>query len=1489
MPGTSPTNETLRAWLVSWFSSRLGLDPEDVDAGEIFSRLGLESIQAANLVADLAAELGRPLSPVLVWEHPTIEALARHLTDGTDDRPRGDEWTAARTATRSDEGPIAIIGMACRMPGAADPQAFWRMLCAGTDAITEVPAERWDVDAYYHPDPAHPETMNTRCGGFLDRIDLFDPLFFGISPREAEQMDPQQRLMLELAWEALEDAGLPPGGLARSRTGVFVGAIWRDYAERHLALGAATTSHTGAGQSLNIIANRISYVLGLQGPSLVVDTACSSSLVAVHLACQSLCSGESSVALAGGVHLMISPHTMVRISKFGGLSGDGRCKAFDHRADGFGRGEGGGVVVLKPLAPALAAGDRIYCIIRGGAVNNDGFSNGLTAPNPLAQEEVLRAAWARAGVAPEEIHYVETHGTGTALGDPIETQALGAALGRDRPTQQPLRIGSVKTNIGHLEGAAGIAGLLKAALAVHHRRIPPSLHFERPNPHIPFERLGLRVGSSLEPWPVDDEPARAGVSAFGWGGTNCHLVLEELPSPRSSLLPLSAASPAALETLARRFLELLSPSGPALELPELCLAAARELAGGEHRLALTGRTREELAAGLGTFLEQRSRLKRRSRPGMASAPAAARPARVVFLCSPVGSQWCGMGRDLIAGEPVFRATLERCDRLFGELTGWSLVEELVQVDDKPRWEEATLVPALVFSFQVAMAALWRSWGITPDAVLGHSLGEVTAAHLGGALSLREAVRIIYLYSVLLPRTAEGSGLGLVQLPADEMRERLSGTQDELWFAGSNSPGSTLVAGDRTALDRLLADLEPRDVFRARVPVEFTAHCPHIDPLLDEFREGLRELRPGELATPMISSVTATALAGPEMDADYWAHHLRNPVRFAPAVEELVRQGYGIFLQLDPRPVLGRAVEETLDALGVEGIVLASARRREEARTVLLDAAGALYARGHALRWPRLSPPGIRSFALPAAVLEARDSPPEPAPERGLPVVVPLSARTPEALRDLARATAALVGETRENGDAAGLGDLGYSAARRRDHHEHRLALVAHSRRELARDLESWSGGEVVPALAVGRAAASGGPRVVFVFSGQGPQWWWAMGRELLEREPAFRVAVKRCDDALRRLADFSVLAAITAKPEAARLKRPAIAQPILFTLQTALFEVWRAWGIEPAAVVGHSFGEVAAACAAGALRLEDAVRVAFHRGRVMEEVASPGTMATVELPLEEVEALRKPYGDRLIVAAINAPATVVLAGESAAVKELVTRLDERGVSCWKLRANLAFHSPLMEPAAAELEAELEALRPRDGGCPIASSVSGTVAAPSDFGASYWRRNVRQPVRFAAAVDALVAQGHDTFLEISTQPLLARAVSQCLEHRGTQGTVLTSMSAGREYASMLEALGTLYTRGAPVDWRRLYPTGGRLVRLPTYPFQRRRYWLPTPDTEAAAAAGADTVPADDGMDGIVASQLRAFNQLVAQQLEVLAAAEPMEELGKSASDPEASSE
>ncbi|HEX3126702.1 MAG TPA: beta-ketoacyl synthase N-terminal-like domain-containing protein, partial [Thermoanaerobaculia bacterium] len=571
---------TLRSLIASRLAARLRIDPGEVDLRERFNRQGLDSAGATALIAELSAELGRPLSPTLVWAHPSVEELARHLSGvagGSTARQ------ADRTLGRTSE-PIAIVGMACRFPQSPNPQAFWRLLRDGVDATRTVPPDRWDADALYDPDPQAPDTINTRRGAFLDRVDLFDPMFFGISPREACEMDPQQRLALELAWEALEDAGIPPRSLSGTRTGVFMGVIFRDYADLHRTADAPVTSHTGPGTSLAMVANRISYLFGLRGPSLSVDTACSSSLVSVHLACQSLRDGECSLALAGGVNLILYPGIAVELTKFGGLSGDGRCKAFDARADGFARGEGAGVVVLKPLSRALADGDPVYALIRGGAVNNDGFSNGLTAPSPQAQVEVLTDACARAGVDPRRIQYVETHGTGTPLGDPIEARALAAVLcadGAGRDPERPLVIGSAKTNIAHQEGSAGIAGLIKLALAIHHREIPPSLHFERPNPDIPFEELGLRVQTALGPWPVQEEEALlAGVSSFGWGGTNAHLILE-------------------------------GPHPPGPPLPE--------------------RERGEAA-------------------------------RAVFVFSGLGSQWAGMGLELLRSEPLVRARLERCDR-----------------------------------------------------------------------------------------------------------------------------------------------------------------------------------------------------------------------------------------------------------------------------------------------------------------------------------------------------------------------------------------------------------------------------------------------------------------------------------------------------------------------------------------------------------------------------------------------------------------------------------------------------------------------------------------------------------------------------------------------------------------------------------------------------------------------------------------------------------
>ena len=526
----------IEAWLVSALAERAGLSPADIDVDQPFERYGIDSAAAVSIAGDLERWLGRPLPETLAYDYPTIALVAAHLGEGTG---AGRAPAAGPAPPRPRLEPIAITGAGCRFPQADGPAAFWRLLSEGVDAIGEVPADRWDAESLYDPEPGAAGKTVTRFGGFVADVDRFDPLFFGISPREAAHMDPQQRLLLEVTWEALASAGLPPSSLAGTRTGVFVGLSTADYAHRLFARRELLDGHTITGNSPSIASNRLSYLLDLRGPSMTVDTACSSSLVAVQLACQSLWTGEADTAIAGGANVILNPEPTIGFSRFGALAPDGRCKAFDARADGFVRGEGAGVVVLRPLSVARAAGDPVHAIIRGGAVNNDGRTNGLTAPSRQAQEAVLRDAHARAGVRARDIRYVEAHGTGTRLGDPIEAGALGAVLAPGRALDETCAIGSVKTNIGHLEAAAGIASLIKVTLAMKHRALPPSLHFQDPNPLIPFQSMPIEVQRELGAWPEGEGPALAGVSSSGFGGTNAHLVVEEAPeSDRFELEPI---------------------------------------------------------------------------------------------------------------------------------------------------------------------------------------------------------------------------------------------------------------------------------------------------------------------------------------------------------------------------------------------------------------------------------------------------------------------------------------------------------------------------------------------------------------------------------------------------------------------------------------------------------------------------------------------------------------------------------------------------------------------------------------------------------------------------------------------------------------------------------------------------------------------------------------------------------------------------------------
>ncbi|MFY2859629.1 beta-ketoacyl synthase N-terminal-like domain-containing protein [Mycobacterium sp. THU-M104] len=953
-------------WLASRLASELGVPATDVDPSRPFAYYGLDSVRAVQLTAELESWLGRELSPTLAYEYPTIDALSRHLAG---EAPAPTPAPAADVGgARATDEPIAIIGLGCRFPGADGPAAFWRELSDGVDAISEIPPERWDADAFYDPDPSVPGTAVTRRAGFVPAIDRFDFQFFGISPRESAQMDPQQRLLLEVAWEALEDAGQVPERLAGSDTGVFVGISTSDYATGRAGDLRLVDAYTGTGNALSIAANRLSYFYDFHGPSMAIDTACSSSLVAVHLACRSLRDGECALALAGGVNVILSPALMINFTKANMMAPDGRSKAFDAGADGFVRGEGAGIVVLKPLSRALADNDPIYAVIRGTAVNQDGRTNGLVAPSRQGQEAVLAAAYRRAGLSPGTAQYVETHGTGTFLGDAIEANALGTVLANGRPPGSRCLIGSVKTNIGHLEAAAGVAGLIKVALALRHRAIPPSLNFVEPNPEIPFDSLPVRVAQTLVPWPQSGGRAVAGVSAFGFGGTNAHVVLTEAPqvrdaarpgaeqgaSPdRAELLPLSARSPEALAALAGRYESALA-SGT--RLADLCYTAGARRGHYEYRLSVVADCAAAMSESLAAYRQGRSRA------GLSAGQC--RPGRqpdVVFVFSGHGAQWHGMGRRLQVEEPVFGDALATCDRALQPYLGRSVLEALA--GDEDLTEVGAIQPA-IFAIQVALAALWRSCGVEPSAVVGQGLGEVAAAHVAGALSLDDAARVICTRSRML-QTLRGQGtMVAAEISLAEAEELIAGREQQVAIAGSNSHRSTVLSGERTVLAELTAVLRQRGRFSLWVDTDVASHTPQMDALVAGLRAGLAGLRPTAPAVPLYSAVTGDLLTDRLPDVDYWTENLRSPMRFSPAMRRMLDGGHDIVVEISPHPTLLTPIAEDAQDLGRSATLLPSMRRDDGGRATMLASLGTLYTLGQPVAWEHLYPPGSHCVAAP---------------------------------------------------------------------------------------------------------------------------------------------------------------------------------------------------------------------------------------------------------------------------------------------------------------------------------------------------------------------------------------------------------------------------------------------------------------------------------------------------------------------------------------------
>jgi acyl transferase domain-containing protein/surfactin synthase thioesterase subunit len=868
---------------------------------------------------------------------------------------------------------IAIVGMGCRFPGgSSSPERFWQMLRDGVDATGDVPRDRWDVDALYDEDPDVPGKIYVKRGAFLDDIAGFEPEFFGISPREAVGLDPQQRLLLEVSWEALEDAGIAPHGLNGSATGVWIGQSQDDYAVRASAAGnlARIDPHLMLGNARSISAGRIAYVLGLHGPVLQVDTSCSSSLVALHLACQSLRSGECDLALVGGVSLIAAPDTSVALCKMRALARDGRCKTFDARADGYGRGEGCGVVVLKRVSDALAASDRIHAEVRGSALNHDGRSNGLTAPNGSAQEAVVRRALANAGLEPHQVQYVEAHGTGTPLGDPIEVLALnrvfgGAAFDARGPSSPPVYLGSVKTNIGHLEAAAGIAALMKATLGIAHGHIPPHLHLGEPSPRIPWRELPFRVPVQVTDWPPG-APRVAGVSAFGMSGTNVHVVLAEASGPAAavalprsaSLVVLSARGDEALKESAVRLRDHLA-SRPELELDEVAATLAIGRSGLERRVARVLSSRAALHAALARIADgEHEPAECRSQGGLGHGA-------IAWLFPGQGSQLLGMGQSLGREFPRFRQGVEQAMAALDPHLDRPLASVMWA---QPGTADAALLqqtaytqPAL-FAFGWALAGLWHSFGVTPQWVAGHSLGELTAACVAEVFSLPEAARLVCARGRLMQALPHDGAMLAVDLDVDDASRVVEPHLDRLAIGAINAPGAVVLSGDRSIVQQLAEMLGRVGVAHERLPVSHAFHSPLVEPMLQAFSREASSIDYRPPRIPIVSNVSG-ALAGPEIQtAAYWVRHVREPVRFAAGVKALHAAGARAFFELGAKAVLLPLVEQTLTPSDV--LLVPSGRSGKPETSALLEAVGSWWQQGGAVSWRGVFAPNARRCRLP---------------------------------------------------------------------------------------------------------------------------------------------------------------------------------------------------------------------------------------------------------------------------------------------------------------------------------------------------------------------------------------------------------------------------------------------------------------------------------------------------------------------------------------------
>ncbi|MFH8791154.1 type I polyketide synthase [Streptomyces sp. NPDC017941] len=935
----------------------------DIDAPLL--DLGVDSAGAVSLRNLLNAATGLNLPVSAVFDNPTCRGLARHVDRVLLGAPADDDEPIVPTGA-GDDDPIAIVAMSCRLPGGVrSPEDLWELLAAEGDGVTAFPTDRgWDLEGRYDEDAERAGGYYQREAGFLHDVHQFDPEFFGISPREALAMDPQQRLLLEISWEAIERAGIDPAGLRGSRAGVFVGAMAMDYAPKLHEAPADLEGYLLTGNTASVASGRLSYTFGFAGPAVTVDTACSSSLTALHMAVQSLRRGECPLALAGGVTTMSTQGLFVEFSRQRALAPDGRCKAFSASADGFGLAEGATMVLLERLSDARRNGHPVLALVKGTAINQDGASNGLTAPSGPAQRRVIRQALADAGVPASEVDAVEAHGTGTRLGDPIEADALLATYGREHPADRPLLLGSVKSNIGHTQAASGVAGLIKMVLALRHGVLPRSLHITEPTPHVDWTSGAVSLATEATAWPEVARPRRAGVSSFGISGTNAHAVLEQAPDqvlvdppadPQAASGPVPLVLSARTEDALRAHAGQLAPSA-ARFAPADVAATLLSRSVFDHRAVVVSGGTDALAAVAG---------------GMESARVAvgvARPAgKVAFVFPGQGSQWLGMGAELARSSPVFRASLDACAEALAPHVDWSLHDALA---DAAQLERVDVVQPALFAVMVSLAALWRSYGVEPDAVVGHSQGEIAAAYVAGALSLDDAAKVVALRSKAILALSGRGGMVSLAVTVDRARERTARWDGRISVAAVNGPRSVVVAGDADALDELMESCAADDVRARRVPVDYASHSPHVERLQEALAQALAGVEPRPATVPMLSTVTGDWLTGTEVGAGYWYRNLRNTVRFQDATHGLLDHGVGVFVECSPHPVLTIGVRETVEAAEREAIVVGTLRRTDGDLDRFLLSAAEAYVEGLPFDWSAVVPAG-RPVDLPTYPFQRR--------------------------------------------------------------------------------------------------------------------------------------------------------------------------------------------------------------------------------------------------------------------------------------------------------------------------------------------------------------------------------------------------------------------------------------------------------------------------------------------------------------------------------------